>query len=122
MELISEKVKKRLSDLDKTQTDLAKYVGVSWNGLAKMLNRGTFKTDHMMKISKFLEVDLNFFGLNTKSDSDNNIVNESEDADFTKVDMLKQALDAKDEVIHAKDEVIRSKDELIATLKQKLKE
>lgn len=116
MEKISDKVKARLKELGKTQSDLAEHLDVSWNGLAKMLNRGTFKSDYMMRISKFLEVDINFFGLNSKQDSDNNLMhppNETEDS--TKVAMLK-------EIIRTKDDVIESQKELIATLKSKIKE
>lgn len=116
MEKIIDRVTARLEDLGKTKTDLAKELGVSWNGLAKMLNRGTFKSDYMMRISKFLEVDINFFGLNTKQDSDNNLFSaDSISDDSTKVAMLK-------EIIKTKDQVIESQKELITTLKGKLKE
>lgn len=118
MENLTDKVTRRLEELGKSKTDLAKYTGVSWNGLAKMIKRGTFKSDYMLKIQKFLEVDINFFGLNSKQDSENitahNPSTESAD-EVIKVKYLER-------IIQVQDEVIKSKDELIETLKSKLKQ
>jgi len=114
MKNLEEKVNERLRELGKTKTDLAKDVGVSWNGLAKMISRGTFKTQHMLRISKFLDVDLNFFGLNNKTDSENVMANSDPDDLVTKVQMYQQ-------IIATKDEVIRAKDEIITALKEQLK-
>lgn len=113
MENFSNKIRKRLSEVGKSQRELAAYLGVSDYGLSKMISRGTFKSDNMLRIAKFLEVDINFFGLNYKEKSENVGLNEAKESS-TDVEYLKQ-------VIATKDEVIRAKDEIIATLREKLK-
>lgn len=118
MKNLEGKVKERLDSVGKTQTELARELGMSYYGLSKMLKRGTFKTDYVTRMAKFLNVDINFFGLNSKEGSDNNTVQSGDGGiteDYeTKVEYLKQ-------VIATKDEVIKAKDELIDTLKEKLK-
>jgi hypothetical protein len=113
------KVEERLRSIGKTKDQLAEYADLSSWGLTKMLRRGTFKTDYMLKISKFLGVDISFFGVENNQGSKN--VEVKPTFGSTEVDHLKESLKAKDEVIRAKDEIIRAKDEIIATLKEKRK-
>lgn len=113
MASLREKIAGRLSEKHETLKSMAANVGVSEYGLQKMIDRGTFKSDTMIRIAKFLDVDMTFFGDLKKQDTDN-VKQVKDREDFAKeIDALRQ-------VIATKDEVIRAKDELIATLREKL--
>lgn len=116
MASVKEKVAQRLREKGLKQSDLAEYLDVSDYGLSNMLKRGTFKSDYMIKIAKFLEVDMNFFGTNYKEGSENVGARAQDNPDDlqTKVEMLK-------ELIATKDEVIKAKEELILELREMLK-
>lgn len=64
MENLTSKVSDQLKSVGKTKADLAAFLDVSEYGLTKMLKRGTLKSDTMIKMVKFLNVDLSFFGMN----------------------------------------------------------
>jgi len=107
-------IREKLNTKGATLKELSDAIGVSEAGLRKMLDRGTFKSDYMIKIAKFLDVDMTFFGSMSKQDTDNVKISK-----MGREDAVKE-LEALREVIATKDEVIRAKDELIATLREKL--
>lgn len=67
----------------------------------------------MIKMVKFLNVDLSFFGMNNTKGAGDNTISETAVALESKVEYLER-------VIATKDEVIRANDEIIATLREKL--
>lgn len=116
---VSDAVKQLLQERKMDQKQLAKEIAVSENGLSKMLKRGTFKSDVMIKIAEFFNVDISFF--NSRSPNKSNIregvhaVKETENT----VENLKEIIQSKEQTIEALKEALRSKDEYISTLKEK---
>lgn len=114
MENLTSKVLDQLKSVGKNKSDLAAHLEVSEYGLAKMLKRGTLKSDIMMKMVKFLNVDLSFFGMNNTGGKGDSMASNDDSSLETKVEYLER-------VIATKDEVIRAKDEIIATLREKIR-
>lgn len=114
MENLADRIKKQLRLTGKSQKELAEFIGVSEYGLIKMMQRGTLKSEYMSRMMKFLNVDLNFFGFESKKGSDNMKSSPKVEPESTKnVDDLER-------IIESQKQTIESQRELIATLKEKL--
>lgn len=117
----AEKIRALLDKHEKSQKELAEFLGVSENGLSGMMKNNSFKHQNMMKIARFFNVDLSFFNTNSGnvSHSQNEAGSASKESLIAAYEKQIQYLER---LIQEKDRTLLAKDELISTLKSKIKE
>jgi transcriptional regulator with XRE-family HTH domain len=116
MNKVTSRIRELLETQNKTQKELATYLGKKQSNMSHMLKYGTINEKELIKIAEFFNVDPAEFFVPTPE-----IILPTKDLDLNLASCIQQLQNLK-AIMAKQEEVLRAKDETIQILKQTMKQ